>query len=91
MHPFLILQFLIDGGYGVASGRFLTQQGHYRGARCLSGKTSGKIIASSMGDLHGHRRRLTLMMLAAAPQGPRRRAITWGTTEPPAAMTGGSA
>ena len=32
-HPFLTLQFLTDGGYDAASGRFLTQQGQQRASR----------------------------------------------------------
>jgi pheganomycin biosynthesis PGM1-like protein len=50
-HPFLTLQFLTDGGYDAASGRFLTQQGHERHLVATDHLESDDLRALSVDDL----------------------------------------
>jgi PGM1 C-terminal domain len=50
-HPFLTLQFLTDGGYDSASGRFLTQQGHERHLVATDHLESDDLRALSVDDL----------------------------------------
>ena len=50
-HPFLTLQFLTDGGYDAASGRFLTQQGHQRHLVATDHLESDDLRALSVDDL----------------------------------------
>lgn len=50
-HPFLTLQFLIDGRYDAASGRFLTRDGHEKHLVATDHLESPALTALSIGDL----------------------------------------
>ncbi len=50
-HPFLTLQFLTDGSYDAASGRFVTREGHEKHLVATDHLESDELKALSIGDL----------------------------------------
>ena len=50
-HPFLTLQFLTDGGYDAASGRFVTRDGHEKHLVATDHLEADELRALSIGDL----------------------------------------